>query len=196
MRFLCRYLACDTAKQKLLPDRNKRLLRGLHRMKINTSRFGTLEIDESKIITFKQGIPGFKEYRRFVLLPHRGDSPFIWLQCIDRPELAFLTIDPAFICPDYSFSIPDEIVEDLDIRDTGSIETLVLVTIRNQGKDASPKVTVNLLGPIVINCRNTLAVQLVLDPKKYQVQFEIHPKKGTSTLSSAGVPSRNPLEAL
>ncbi len=153
-------------------------------MKIDTSRFGNLEIDESKIITFKQGIPGFKEDRRFVLLPHRDGSPFTWLQCIDRPELAFITINPAFVCPDYSFNIPDEIIEDLDIRDTNSIETLVLVTVRKQRSDVPPKVTVNLLGPIIVNCRNMLARQLVLDPKRYPVQFEIRLKKGLHVSST------------
>ncbi|MBO8162017.1 MAG: hypothetical protein H0Z24_10355 [Thermosipho sp. (in: Bacteria)] len=35
-------------------------------MKVKTTRFGTLEVDENKIIAFFAGIPGFEKLSRFL----------------------------------------------------------------------------------------------------------------------------------
>jgi flagellar assembly factor FliW len=37
-------------------------------MLLETRYFGELEIDESKIISFDEGLPGFEEVRRFVMI--------------------------------------------------------------------------------------------------------------------------------
>ena len=38
-------------------------------MRLETTRFGEIEIDEQSTITFTQPIIGFQEYRRFVVIP-------------------------------------------------------------------------------------------------------------------------------
>ncbi len=140
-------------------------------MKINTTRFGELEIDDTSIISFGKGLPGFPDEKRYVLLPHREDSPFLWLQSIENPELAFLVINPFEINRDYSYEIPDDIQTELGITDAEDIQTLALVTIRNE--EEPPSVTVNLLGPLVINVEKRTGVQLILDPKRYDVRYRI-----------------------
>ena len=47
-------------------------------MQIETARFGALDIDEARVLTFPGGLPGFEERRRFLLVPHGrgGGSPF------------------------------------------------------------------------------------------------------------------------
>ncbi len=140
-------------------------------MKINTSRFGEVEIDDSSVITFIKGIPGFPDEKRYVLLPHREDSPFMWLQSIDNPELAFLVINPFEINQDYAYEIPDQVQEELKISDPEQVQTLAMVTVRKEGE--KPVITVNLLGPLVINIEEMVASQLVLDPKQYDVQHRL-----------------------
>jgi len=140
-------------------------------MKFETSRFGTVEIDENSIITFTQGMPGFPDEKRYVLLPHRNDSPFYWLQSIDNPDIAFVTINPFTVNQEYSYEIPDDVQDELDIRNAASVQTLVLVTIRND--DENPSVTANMLGPVVINSENMKARQVVLDPNLYDVQYRL-----------------------
>ncbi len=140
-------------------------------MKIETSRFGTLEVDEASIISFPQGLLGFPDEKRYVLLPHREDSPFLWLQSVDNPDLAFVTINPFTVNRDYSFEIPDNVQQELDINDAANVQTLVLVTIRRDG--SNPSVTANMLGPVVINTENKKAKQLVLDPNLYAVQYSL-----------------------
>ena len=142
-------------------------------MKIDTSRFGPLDIDEDSIIRFSAGILGFPDEKRYVLLPHREDSPLYWLQSIDNPDLAFLVINPFVVNRDYSFEIPDDIQEEMGIESVENIQTLVLVTVRRNGGGEKKQVTANMLGPVIINTKNMKARQLVLDPRKYDVRYNL-----------------------
>jgi flagellar assembly factor FliW len=58
-----------------------------------TRLFGTLVYDPSDTITFPDGLPGFPEVRSFALLSTPVE-PLVWLQSLDRPELAFLLVRP------------------------------------------------------------------------------------------------------
>ncbi|MEI9479546.1 MAG: flagellar assembly protein FliW, partial [Deltaproteobacteria bacterium] len=49
-------------------------------MKIETSRFGSLDFLEDKIIHVPSGLFGFPESKRYTLLDHKKGSPFVWLQ--------------------------------------------------------------------------------------------------------------------
>ena len=141
-------------------------------MEIKTTRFGTLEIEEDKIIQFTQGILGFPKEKKYILFPHKDSKIFFWLQSIERPELAFVGIDPFLVKPDYEFVISDKVEKELEIEDPTDINVITLVTIPKRSHKPE-LITVNLLGPIVVNARKRLARQLVLDPNKYQVDFPI-----------------------
>ena len=143
-------------------------------MKINTSRFGVLDIDDKKIITLKRGLLGFPDARRFALFPHGSKSPFYWMQSVEDENLAFVVIHPSVFCADYSFDVPDKVVEDLEIKDPGEIDLFVIVTIhKSSSVKEKTRVSANLLGPVVINSSNMTGMQIVLDPGKYPVQFDI-----------------------
>ncbi len=141
-------------------------------MKVETTRFGSIEIDKDKIITFERGILGFPEDRHYALLPHDENSPFFWLQSLESPELAFVVINPAIIVDDYNFEIPDEMEQELELEESSEAEVLVLVTFRSGNGEKPVKLSANLLGPLIINVKNRRACQAVLDPKKYPVRFE------------------------
>jgi len=136
-------------------------------LKINTTRFGEIEIEEDKIIFFPSGILGFPQARRYVLIPHREDSPFCWLQAVDVPELAFVVIDTSMFFPDYKPEIPREAREEIHLREGDEVSFLAIVTIP---KENPANVTANLLGPIVVNIPRRLAKQVVLDARKYPLR--------------------------
>ena len=69
-------------------------------MKVKTTRFGELELDESRIISFTEGILGFPNYKKFVLLDRDNNSPFVWLQSVETEELAFVLMKPVHVFPD------------------------------------------------------------------------------------------------
>ena len=58
-------------------------------MKINTVRFGELDIDEKRIFKFTLPIIGFNELKEFIILDLNKDNFFKWLQSVEDPALAF-----------------------------------------------------------------------------------------------------------
>ena len=66
-------------------------------MHIKTRVFGEIEIEDSKIITFENGIVGFPEMQRFAIVhdEERGVNAGIrYLQSIDETEFAMPVMDP------------------------------------------------------------------------------------------------------
>ena len=61
---------------------------------IATTRFGQVQISASDIISFPEGILGFNELKRFVLLDDPNDEIFAWLQACDDAGVAFPVLEP------------------------------------------------------------------------------------------------------
>ncbi len=142
-------------------------------MKIETTRFGELEIDEGKIIFFTSGILGFPQAKRYILLPHRDSSPFFWLQAVDIPELAFVVIFPRVFFPEFQPKIPPEVGQELLLREGDELDYLAIVTIPKEDPTA---MTVNLLGPIAVNVSRRLAKQVILDARNYPLKEPLLPR--------------------
>ncbi len=138
---------------------------------IETTRFGTIEVKEKRIIRFPEGILGFPNQRRFTILEHKPNSPFCWLQSLDDPALAFVMTSPFLIDPDYLKGLGRSFEEILEgIRD-GKNAVFVLVTIPPGEVE---EMTANLLGPIVIDIPERTGRQLVLANSTYSPR---HPLK-------------------
>lgn len=131
---------------------------------IQTSRFGSIEIEEDKIITMTTPLLGFEAERHFILLPHGPNSAFWWLQAVDNPNLAFVVIQPTIITPNYHPAIAPHLQEELQSHDKGELEILVILTIPKGRPEA---MTANLLGPVILNPTKKLAKQILLDPSSY-----------------------------
>lgn len=138
-------------------------------MKINTDRFGEVEIDESKVICFYKGIIGFENYHRFVILDLLENSPFKWLQSLKDPALAFVICDPWHFFRDYAPEIADEEKQELEIDSDSDI---MLITIATVPGDIS-NTTLNLLSPILINARKMIGNQIILYGSEYQLKHKI-----------------------
>lgn len=132
--------------------------------KLQTLRFGEIEYDEDKVLHFPVGLIGFENFKKFILLPHKGDSPFQWLQSQEDENLAFLVVDPFAFCPEYDFEIPDEDEKDLNLQEVKNMLVLTTAAVPPQ----TPKdITTNLLAPIVINTKENRGKQIILDTSRY-----------------------------
>jgi flagellar assembly factor FliW len=151
---------------------------------VQTSQFGVLEIDEAEIIHFAQGLPGFPDARRFVLLDHVREAPFHWLQSVDDAGLAFMIIDPVLVKPDYTMSLPDHAFADLHAKDGDEFKVVVILTIPPGEPD---KITANLQAPLVFNTANRFAKQLIL-VDQYTTRYPI-----AGSNSDADVPAEHPM---
>lgn len=134
-------------------------------MKIKTKYLGELEIDESDIISFANGLPGFNGEKKFILLPIPGTAPetFQTLQSIKTPELAFVVTNPYHIYKDYEFHLDQATIDQLKIKSKRDLFILTIVTL------ASPfeKSTMNLKAPIIINGQTRLGKQYILNDYTY-----------------------------
>ncbi|MFP4662674.1 MAG: flagellar assembly protein FliW, partial [Halanaerobiales bacterium] len=74
-------------------------------MELETRYNGLVEIDEKEIIEFPQGIPGFIDKKKYVLLSLHEKSPFFILQSVEEVGLAFITLSPWDVLSDYEFEI-------------------------------------------------------------------------------------------
>lgn len=136
-------------------------------MLIETSRFGAVEIDESRIIRFREGLLGFPKHKRYALIQTSEDPVFFWLQSVDDAALAFVVCDPLAFVPDYRVTVRAEELASLEMKDAQDCQVLVIVN-RVDGE-----LTANLLGPIVIGARSLLAKQLVLSERRYTTRHRL-----------------------
>lgn len=139
-------------------------------MLLNTKHFGQLEVDEKGIIDFPEGLPGFEDAKRFVLIANGGeDSIFQWLQSIDNMDLAFVVIDPKIIKDDYIVDVPEEEVEELQIDESSETIVLCIVVV----PEDLAKMTANLKAPVIINNTSKKGKQVVLDNNDYEIKHYI-----------------------
>lgn len=148
-------------------------------MMIETTRFGALPVDESRIITFPEGLPGFEGCRRFTVVPHHGpdggkDSPFEWLQSLEDGSLAFLAMDPHHVFPQYEPHLPAGELRSLEITQLGRGDARVYALLTVPKGDPCG-ITANLMAPLVVNCQTRLGKQIVSSNEIYGLRHRLLP---------------------
>ncbi len=136
-------------------------------MQLRTSRFGDIDVPDGSVVTFTQPIIGFQEYRRFVLLPGPADSAVTWLQSTESGELAFLLMNPKDVVPDYKVQLGQHELSELAVSAVAELEIYTILVV---SEDVS-KVRTNLKAPILVNPRQRLGKQTVLEKSDYPIQF-------------------------
>jgi flagellar assembly factor FliW len=142
-------------------------------VRISTTRFGNISIDESRVIRMKEGMLGFEHLRRYVLLIQDEKIPFWWFQSIEDGSIAFVVINSLAVKPDYEPVVSDDEVKLLEIVSPEDAVLFSVVTIHSDPFS----VTANLRAPIVINAKKMLAKQVVLVEPDYRVQHPITENK-------------------
>jgi flagellar assembly factor FliW len=141
---------------------------------IATKHFGEIGVREEQIITFSPGLLGFTEFHRYILIEHGPDSPFLWLQCVDKSDLAFVVIDPLFVLPDFQIGPIAGVQKELGAQNLQDLKVLVILTIP-PGRPQD--MTANLMGPLLINLANRRGKQLVLESSPYSHKHPVLPAK-------------------
>ncbi|MBE7702671.1 MAG: flagellar assembly protein FliW [Cyanobacteria bacterium SIG28] len=142
-------------------------------MKIETLRFGEIEIDEKRIFNFALPIIGFNELKKFAIIDINKDGIFKWLQSLEDPTLAFPIVSVFSFNVDYSFDIPDNVVETLKIE---NVESLLVMNIASIPQDNPKGTTLNLLAPLIFNIDKNLAGQVILTGTGYDISFPLFKK--------------------
>jgi flagellar assembly factor FliW len=132
-------------------------------MKIENSRFGTIEYADEAVIDFPHGVIGLPQARRYILLS-QGDAQAVgWLQSVDAPEIALPVVSA------HSFPVPYP-----DVPLTGALtqaglepfgENIAILAVMVAAPEAAA--TVNLLAPIVIDADRRVGAQIILQGSRF-----------------------------
>jgi len=139
-------------------------------MKINTLRFGEIEIAEEKILNFEHGLPPFDHCQKFTLVNSEETDPFLWLQSVDEPELALAVVNPFRLFPDYTPAVTDDI---LDALGNPPDEDILILTVAVITREYQNMFT-NLVSPILVNPHNNRARQVIMDNSPYLTKTPIY----------------------
>ena len=136
-------------------------------MNIISNHLGNFSFEEDQIIRFENGLLGFEQLTRFLLIDFEETSPFHWLVSIEEPMIAFPLLDPSYVVSSYTIKVN---MESTDERLLIHPESNTVYSIVNFA-DRIP--TINLRGPIIINKSERYGVQLVLNDEKYSFRHQI-----------------------
>jgi flagellar assembly factor FliW len=139
---------------------------------IESSRFGTFEVDGERVLHFEAGLLGIPGSTGYVLVHDDDDDTYVWLQSVDEPDVAFLATTPWLFFPDYELVVGDDELDALALRRPEDAEVFLLLTVHRDG-DEVRDITANLLGPVVVNTATRRARQLVLDRSSYTTQVSL-----------------------
>jgi flagellar assembly factor FliW len=122
---------------------------------IKTKAYGEIQVEEESAIYFKREILGFEDFHYYYLI-EMGDLPnFYWLQSKEEPELAFIVVNPRLFKSNYELKLDDVDSTLLELSEGDEIADFAIVNIP---EDVN-MMTMNLLGPIVINVKKRVAIQ-------------------------------------
>jgi flagellar assembly factor FliW len=124
-------------------------------MNISTTRFGTLAIEETDVLTFVDGLIGMEQCRRWVLLADAQNPALAWLQSLDRAEVALAVVSPRRFVPEYTCRIARRDIQPLGITEASEAQVLAIIS-QSEGSLA-----LNLKAPLVLHLAERLGRQIV-----------------------------------
>lgn len=146
-----------------------------------STRFGMVEYNEEDILTFPQGLMGLPAMKRFLILEHKPGSPFRWLQSLDEPSMSLLVCDPWAYVADYSPQLRE--TDETDLAMTDSEARMILATASiPPGKPEG--MTLNLLGPLVINLSKRIGKQIALDGGTYTIRHRVFQRSRSEAVAA------------
>ncbi|MCB0377992.1 MAG: flagellar assembly protein FliW [Bdellovibrionales bacterium] len=141
-------------------------------MVVNTTRFGTIDISEEDILTFTEGLLGFNDLEKFVLLDDPNDEIFAWLQSCDEPSIAFPVLEPELFEENFKLRLTKSDLQSLKSEDSAQLRSFCIITI----PEDPARMTANLKAPVVVNVSQRLARQCVLQDNKLEIREPIFSK--------------------
>jgi flagellar assembly factor FliW len=143
-------------------------------MKIQTTRFGELEIPDQSLIQIPDGILGLPDSSCYVLLEHDSEgTPFKWLQATDNPDLAFIVMDPRLVVDKFEVHFDEEVLRKYDIHDIR--EEFAFMSIVNIPRENPISMTVNLRAPIIVHLEKRVGWQQILPNEEYPIRHRLFP---------------------
>ena len=126
-------------------------------MRIDTQRFGTLQLQTDQLFLFPQGLIGMESLRHWALLPDFENPSVAWLQSASRGDRAIALISPRAFFDDYRVRVSRRELGCLHLK--AGAELYVMTTVSGH----VGKLSTNLRSPILVNLSRRLGCQVIAD---------------------------------
>ncbi len=136
-------------------------------MRVNTTRFGRLEIDADDVLLFPSGIMGLEDCSRWALLADAQNDALGWLQSLSRADVAMAVVSPRRFVPEYQLRVSRSEMSPLELDELRHAQVLLIVGKNDIG------ITLNLKAPIVVNIERRIGRQVIANGDQ-PVQFPLH----------------------
>lgn len=133
------------------------------------NRLNGIPYQESDVLCFESGLPGFSHLHRFLLVAVAEYAPFEWLYSVDDPSVRFVVVNPVLFCPDYAPRITRDHLDSLGVHHREELRLLAIVTLNADFHQS----TANLAGPLLLNMAKRVGMQVILDDSRYSVREPI-----------------------
>lgn len=161
-------------------------------MIISTTRFGQVEIKEEDVLNFPEGLLGFGDLRRFVLLDDPSDEIFAWLQSCESGAIAFPVLEPDIFAESYNVSLSKSDLEALHLKEQKQGHYFSIITI----PEDPTQMTANMKAPIVINLKDKIARQCVLQDNNLAIREPIFKRLQQRVVSSPMISIKGQLSGM
>ena len=148
-------------------------------MQLKSGRFGTIEVEDGKALSFPKGLLGFPEEQSFILLRPQAGSPVRWLQSVRSPALSFPVVSVESLMVDQAYVDAALVSAGHKADAVQSSGVMVVLTAPAGGNPA----TVNLLAPIVVNADTRTGAQVIIEGTPYTT-------KEPFVLRAASIPAK------
>ena len=118
-----------------------------------------VNVPEQVVFNFPQGLPAFEDAKQFVFIMDDNINPFVYMKCLDVPNLNFVCIDPFILKPGWEVKIPDSCRDTLNIEKPQDVMVFCVVTVNAD----MTKTTANLIGPIILNAKTMTGTQIIME---------------------------------
>jgi flagellar assembly factor FliW len=129
-------------------------------MKWNNVQFGEFEYDQEQVLVFPEGLIGFEEFQKYILINDEETEPFLWLVSLEDEELSFPLIEPQVVLSSYKIE--------------PAPQDATILAIASLQKDVEES-TVNLRSPLIIENKSQKGKQVILDNSAYPFQQLLFP---------------------
>jgi flagellar assembly factor FliW len=142
-------------------------------MVAETKFFGTVDIEDEKIIEFPMGIIGFEDLKKFALIydsEREERSKISWLQSMEEPLMVLPVINPIDIAESYNPIIEDEFMK---IIGDPADEDVIIFTSMSIPSDLT-KMTANFKAPFIINTVDRKGMQVIVENEDYPIKYNVY----------------------
>jgi flagellar assembly factor FliW len=133
---------------------------------LETGRFGHLSVGNDETIHIPQGVLGFPELTRFCLVDPGDETLILWLQSLEDSKVAFPVLEPKIFRPDYAARLSSAELRELKLENVNQSAVFSILTI----PEDVTQMTANLKAPIVVNLKEQVAKQVVLQENEYSIK--------------------------